>query len=137
MGCSETKPTSPNLPVLTMIFEPQNDTQKDYCIKIQQNFRHARSIKYEIKSFANSTFSIMFQINGTVHQIQNIFNENEYDNTLQKLYELLDQADTQAKPDPNANNNNPNPAQNPNPIPDQNPNPIPNPDPNANQVVNA
>ena len=79
----------------------------------------------------------MLQINGTIHQIQNIFNENEYDNTMQKLYELLDQADTQAKPDPNANNNNPNPAQNPNPIPDQNPNPIPNPDPNANQVVNA
>ena len=127
MGCNETKSTTPNLPTLTMIFEPQNETQKAYCIKIQQSFRHAKSIKYEIKSFANSTFSIMLQINGTVHQIQNIFNENEYDNTLQKLYELLDQPDTQVNPDPNANNNNPNPA--------QNPNPVPNPDPNANQVV--
>ena len=130
MGCNETKSTTPNLPTLTMIFEPQNETQKAYCIKIQQSFRHAKSIKYEIKSFANSTFSIMLQINGTVHQIQNIFNENEYDNTMQKLYELLDQPDTQVNPDPNANNNNPNPA--------QNPNPVPNPDPNANQVaVNA
>ena len=130
MGCSETKPTSSNLPVLTMIFEPQNETQKAYCIRIQQSFRHAKSIKYEIKSFANSTFSIMLQINGTVHQIQNVYNENEFDNTMQKLYELLDQPDTQVNPDPNANNNNPNPA--------QNPNPVPNPDPNANQVaVNA
>ena len=127
MGCNETKSTTPNLPTLTMIFEPQNETQKAYCIKIQQSFRHAKSIKYEIKSFANSTFSIMLQINGTVHQIQNIFNENEFDNTMQKLYELLDQPDTQVNPDPNANNNNPNPA--------QNPNPVPNPDPNANQVV--
>ena len=127
MGCNETKSTTPNLPTLTMIFEPQNETQKAYCIKIQQSFRHARSIKYEIKSFANSTFSIMLQINGTVHQIQNVYNENEFDNTMQKLYELLDQPDTQVNPDPNANNNNPNPA--------QNPNPVPNPDPNANQVV--
>ena len=127
MGCNETKSTTPNLPTLTMIFEPQNETQKAYCIKIQQNFRHAKSIKYEIKSFANSTFSIMLQINGTVHQIQNVYNENEFDNTMQKLYELLDQPDTQVNPDPNANNNNPNPA--------QNPNPVPNPDPNANQVV--
>ena len=130
MGCNETKSTTPNLPTLTMIFEPQNDTQKAYCIRIQQSFRHAKSIKYEIKSFANSTFSIMLQINGTVHQIQNVYNENEFDNTMQKLYELLDQPDTQVNPDPNANNNNPNPA--------QNPNPVPNPDPNANQVaVNA
>ena len=127
MGCNETKSTTPNLPTLTMIFEPQNETQKAYCIRIQQSFRHARSIKYEIKSFANSTFSIMLQINGTVHQIQNVYNENEFDNTMQKLYELLDQPDTQVNPDPNANNNNPNPA--------QNPNPVPNPDPNANQVV--
>ena len=127
MGCNETKSTTPNLPTLTMIFEPQNETQKAYCIKIQQSFRHAKSIKYEIKSFANSTFSIMLQINGTVHQIQNVYNENEFDNTMQKLYELLDQPDTQVNPDPNANNNNPNPA--------QNPNPVPNPDPNANQVV--
>ena len=130
MGCNETKSTTPNLPTLTMIFEPQNETQKAYCIKIQQSFRHAKSIKYEIKSFANSTFSIMLQINGTVHQIQNVYNENEFENTMQKLYELLDQPDTQVNPDPNANNNNPNPA--------QNPNPVPNPDPNANQVaVNA
>ena len=130
MGCNETKSTTPNLPTLTMIFEPQNETQKAYCIRIQQSFRHAKSIKYEIKSFANSTFSIMLQINGTVHQIQNVYNENEFDNTMQKLYELLDQPDTQVNPDPNANNNNPNPA--------QNPNPVPNPDPNANQVaVNA
>ena len=127
MGCNETKSTTPNLPTLTMIFEPQNETQKAYCIRIQQSFRHAKSIKYEIKSFANSTFSIMLQINGTVHQIQNVYNENEFDNTMQKLYELLDQPDTQVNPDPNANNNNPNPA--------QNPNPVPNPDPNANQVV--
>ena len=130
MGCNETKSTTPNLPTLTMIFEPQNETQKAYCIRIQQSFRHAKSIKYEIKSFANSTFSIMLQINGTVHQIQNVYNENEFDNTMQKLYELLDQPDTQVNPDPNANNNNPNPA--------QNPNPVPNPDPNSNQVaVNA
>ena len=135
MGCAETKSTAQSLPTLTMVFEPLNEKQKDYCLKIQTSFRHAKSIKYEIKSYANSTFSIMLQINGNVHQIQSVFDENEFDNTLQKLYGLLDQVDSQVNPDPNANNNNPNPAQNPNPIPDQNPNPVPNPDPNANQVV--
>ena len=122
MGCSETKPTT-NLPMLTCIFEPGNDTQRDYCIKLQQNFRHAKSVKYEIKSFPNSTFSIMIQIKGTVHQIQNVFDENEMENSLQKMYQLLDSADEKENPDPNANsNNNPNPGPNPETDPNANPN---------------
>jgi len=119
MGCSETKNAAQNLPVMTCIFEPENNNQKEYCIKLQQNFKHAKSIRYEIKSFANSTFSINFQINGQNHQIQTVFDENEMDNSLKKMYELLDQADI--KPDPNAKSNNTNP--NPNPYPNPNPNP--------------
>ena len=127
MGCSETKPTTPNLPLLQFIFEPENDKQKDYCIKLQQNFRHAKSVKYEIKSFPNSTFSIMIQINGKVHQIEDTFDENQMENSLQKMYQLLDSADEKENPDPNANtNNNPNPNPNPGPNPETDPNANPN-----------
>ena len=68
----------------------------------------------------------MFQINGQNHQIQNVFDENEMQNTLNKMYNLLDQADI--KPDPNVNTNNVNQIQNPNP------NPVPNPEQNAGIV---
>jgi hypothetical protein len=33
MGCSETK----NLPSLMFVFEPQNDKQKQYCIKLKDS----------------------------------------------------------------------------------------------------
>ena len=117
MGCSETKNAAQNLPIMTCIFEPENNNQKEYCIKLQQNFKHAKSIRYEIKSFANSTFSINFQINGQNHQIQTVFDENEMDNSLKKMYELLDQADIKPYPNAKSNNTNPNPYPNPNPNP--------------------
>ena len=119
MGCSEAKDPSAKLPIMICIFEPENTAQKDYCIKLQQNFKHSKSIRYEIKSTPNSTFSITMKINGKEHQIQNYFNESEFQNTLQKMYDLLDKEDEQ-NPDPNAKNNN-------------NPNPSPQTDPNANK----
>ena len=126
MGCSETKNNLSNLPVMICIFELGNEIQKEYCIKLKENFKHNKSIRYEVKSFANSPFSIMFQINGQNHQIQNVFDENEMQNTLNKMYNLLDQADI--KPDPNVNTNNVNQIQNPNA------NPVPNPEQNAGIV---
>ena len=126
MGCSETKNNLSNLPTMICIFELGNETQKEYCIKLKENFKHNKSIRYEVKSYANSTFSIMFQINGQNHQIQNAFDENEMQNSLNKMYNLLDQADI--KPDPNARSDNVNQFQNPNP------NPVSNPEQNAGIV---
>lgn len=128
MGCSETKNnnTQPNLPILKMFFEPGNEAQKNYCLEIQRNFHHPKSIKYEIKCFAKSTFVIQFQeANGQIHDIQTIFNESEKDNTLNQIYHLLDISDAN-------NNNNPIPAENPNPNPEENQNPNPNEIPNQN-----
>ena len=141
MGCGEVKDATKNLPLLTMEFEPGNEQQKNYCMRIQQAFRHPQSIKFEIKSKINSTFYINLKIKEQIHQIQTEFAENEIDNTLRKMYDLLDSAF------PNANNNNPNPTnENPNPemenqnpvTENQNPNPAmenPNPNPNPNENV--
>ena len=121
MGCSETKNAASALPLLTMIFEPGNETQKNYCVKFYQSFHHSKSIRYEIKSFANSTFSIVFKLNEQMHTIQSVFDENEMQNGLNKIYALLEGVDANVYINPPENNpvpgdNNNAPGENPNPI---------------------
>ena len=58
--------------------------------KIQRQFHSQQTIRYEINSYPNSTFSITFQLKGITHQIQDYFDENEMDNSLQKIYDILD-----------------------------------------------
>ena len=90
MGCYEAKNSRNNFPILTCIFELGNETQKQYCLKFKDNFTHEQTIRYEINSYPNSTFSITFQLKGITHQIQDYFDENEMDNSLQKIYDILD-----------------------------------------------
>ena len=90
MGCYEAKNSRNNFPILTCIFELGNETQKQYCLKFKDNFTHEQTIRYEINSYPNSTFSITFQFKGITHQIQDYFDENEMDNSLQKIYDILD-----------------------------------------------
>ena len=94
MGCYELKNSRNNLPTLTFTFELENEGQKQYCIKFRDNFIHKKTIKYDIKSFPNSIFSITFQHKGIRHQIQDSFNEKEMDNCLQKIYDILDKDNT-------------------------------------------
>ena len=91
MGCKEVNDPTANLPTLICTFEPKNQAQKQYCIKLKDNFNYPTSVKYEIKAYAGSTFNIMLVIQGKNHSIQTTLNEsdeNEVKNNLQKIYDI-------------------------------------------------
>ena len=87
MGCSQGYET----PTLICFIEQGNEEQKDYCIKLKDNFHHEKTIKFEIKSFPQSSFIIKFQVNGKLTEIQNTFDNSDdaMNSTLQKAYDLL------------------------------------------------
>ena len=119
MGCGESKE---KLPTLLCFFETGNEEQKNYCIKLKDNFNYPTSVKYEIKAYAGSTFNILLVIQGQNHSIQTTLNErdeNEVKNNLQKIYDILN----------SYTNPMPNIAQST--IPEANPNLLLNSDPNA------
>ena len=93
MGCKEVVDPTANLPTLICIVEPKNENQKNYCLKLKESFNYPNSVKYEIKAYAGSTFSITLQIKGQSHPIQMAFNENnetEIGHALQTIYNILD-----------------------------------------------
>ena len=89
MGCNETR--GKYYPVILFFFEDQNEEQKNYCIKLRDNFYHKQTVRYEIKSYINSTFSIKLKIKETIYDIQTTFSNSEEDmkRTLQKIYNKL------------------------------------------------
>ena len=87
MGCSESKD---QLPTLLCFFENGNEQQKDYCLKLKDQFRHEKPIRFEIKSTPGVNFSIKFRVNGKIHNIQSVFNEGELENSLNIMYRILD-----------------------------------------------
>ncbi len=122
MGCKEVNDPTANLPTLICTVEPKNEAQKQYCIKLKDNFNYPTSVKYEIKAYAGSTFNILLVIQGQNHSIQTTLNEsdeNEVKNNLQKIYDILN----------SYTNPMPNIAQST--IPEANPNLLLNSDPNA------
>ena len=89
MGCAEIRN---NPPILSFIFEPQNDTQKDYCNKLKDELKPRKSIKYEIKSFIGADFKIILKINGKTNIIEDSFNENNKKKSIKYIKQLLDEA---------------------------------------------
>ena len=89
MGCNETKDTT--APTLLCFFEQSNEEQKEYCIKLRDNFKCEKTIKYEIKSMPQVPFSIGIRIKGNTTIVQNVFDNSEQkmNETLQKIYDLL------------------------------------------------
>ena len=88
MGCDADKERK--IPILLYDFEKGNDDQKDYCLKLKDNFQHKKTIKYQIKSA--DEFSVEFKLNGKIYNIQNIYDSKEagMNKTLQEMYTLLD-----------------------------------------------
>ena len=88
MGCDADKERK--IPILLCDFEKGNDDQKDYCLKLKDNFKHKKTIKYQIKS--SDEFSVKFKLNGKIYNIQNIYDSTEagMNKTLQEMYTLLD-----------------------------------------------
>ena len=92
MGCGETKET--NYPTLICLFKTGDEEQKNYCIKLKDNFQHAKSIRFEIKSLPDTEFLIQLKIKDTIHKIQEtpVYTDEEMNSTLNKMYKLLDEA---------------------------------------------
>ena len=89
MGCGESKD---QLPTLLCFFETGREDQKAYCLKLKDNFRHEKAIRFEIKSSPGVPFSIKFKYKGKLHNIQSAFNdaEVEMNNSLDIMYKILD-----------------------------------------------
>jgi hypothetical protein len=87
MGCAKATET----PTLICFFEQGDEEQKQYCIKLKDNFKSEKTIKFEVKSVPQVSFSIKFKVNGKLHEIQKTYDNSEeaMQSTLQKAYELL------------------------------------------------
>ena len=91
MGCGESKE---KLPTLLCFFETGNEEQKNYCIKLKDNFKHEKPIRFEIKSSPGVNFSIKFKIKEKLYNIESVFNDSEVqmNNSLNIMYKYLDGA---------------------------------------------
>ena len=91
MGCKEIG--DKDFPVLICFFEPNNDQQKEYCLKLKDNFQHEKSIRYEIRSTADNKFAIQLKIKDKTHDIQTEFTDTEEEMkiALDKMYKILNE----------------------------------------------
>ena len=91
MGCGESKE---KLPTLLCFFETGNEEQKNYCLKLKDNFKHEKPIRFEIKSSPGVNFSIKFKIKEKLYNIESVFNDSEVqmNNSLNIMYKYLDGA---------------------------------------------
>ena len=71
MGCSESKD---RLPVLLCFFEVRNEQQRNYCIKLKDNFQYEKPIRFQIKSLNGVKFSVQLKIiTSSIHNKGKIF----------------------------------------------------------------
>ena len=91
MGCSDSKD---QLPTLICFFETGNEEQKSYCLKLKDNFRYEKSIRFEIKSSPGIPFSIKLKIKDQLYTIESVFNDSEgqMNNSLNIMYKYLNEA---------------------------------------------
>ena len=91
MGCNEVKDA--DFPTLICYFEPENESQKAYCLKLKDNFHHEQSIRYEIRSTSTDPFAVKFKIKDNIYEIQTVFNdsEEEMNKALNEMYKKLDE----------------------------------------------
>lgn len=88
MGCIEASNES-KLPTLLCEFVQGNEEQKNYCIDLKNNFRHQKTIGFEIKESDNFTISFLIRGKKTVIQSEPTLNSEMRDKTLQEAYKLL------------------------------------------------
>ena len=89
MGCQNVKDAS--TPTLLCFFETGNETQAKYCLNLRDNFKHEKTINYQIKSGEKLPFKIQFQIKKKIYNIQTEFDNSEdaMHQALNKIYNLL------------------------------------------------
>ena len=69
--------------------------QKDYCIKLKNNFKHQKTIIYDIQSIPKVPFCIKIVGNEKIVDLQKQFSDNDevMEETLKKAYDFLNQFD--------------------------------------------
>ena len=89
MGCCGGK--KDKYPTLICFFETKNEEQKAYCIKLKDNFKSDKTIRFEIKSLPNVPFKIQFKKDGKISDLQTEYSNEEevMKETLQRAYDLL------------------------------------------------
>ena len=87
MGCTQANEP----PTLICFYERGNEDHKNYCIKLKDNWKHEKGIKFEIKSVPQVKFSVKFKYNQKLTELQKDFNDSEetMNETLQKAYNLI------------------------------------------------
>ena len=93
MGCDESKDA--NYPCLLGFFENGHEEQKEYCLKLKDNFKHEQSIRFQISSPPGVPFSIQFRVKSQSEpiKIQETFDSSEeaMRQALEKMYKILDE----------------------------------------------
>ena len=80
-----------NKPQLICFYESGNEKQKEYCNKLKDNFKHEKTINYEIESIPKVPFGIKIAYNTQILDLQKEFDDSEdtmYE-TLRKAYDFL------------------------------------------------
>ena len=90
MGCTDLK--DKQMPALICFYEEGNDMQKNYCMKLKENYNGNKPLKYEIKHIPQVSFSIKLKINGKLIEIEKVFDNSEerIKETLTKINELIE-----------------------------------------------
>ena len=90
MGCTD--PINKQMPTLICFYETGNEMQKNYCLKLKENYNGSKPLKYEIKQIPQVSFSIKLRINGKLIEIEKIFDNREESmkETLKKIEELVE-----------------------------------------------
>ena len=88
MGCQN---SNSKIPTLLCSFQTDKQEQYSYCLKLRDNFKHEKTINYQIKSGMNLPFKVQFSVRGKIYDIQTVFDdsENTMNQTLQQMYSLL------------------------------------------------
>ena len=92
MGCNDSKDT--NHPTLLCFYEIGNDQQKEYCLKLKNNFRHKKTIAFSINSTPGVPFSIKFRVKNKSEpykiQENTDYSDDAMNESLKKMYDILD-----------------------------------------------
>ncbi len=77
--------------IINLILWNRKWRAKKYWIKLKDNWKHEKGIKFEIKSVPQVKFAIKFKYNQKLTELQKDFNDSEetMNETLQKAYNLI------------------------------------------------
>ena len=82
-------------PTLICFYEHDNEEQKNYCLKLRDNFKDEKTINYEIKSIPKVHFKIqiIYQNKEEILQDEPDYSDSAMEITLRKAYDFLKSID--------------------------------------------